>query len=154
MSKFLLYFFSKFIRNQVEFQARKSGSSVASTSAGLPNPILDPFGEDKDYPDSEVVWRNARRIDNPYSGLYKQEEVPADIASEVMSGTLTDWDRIYQNKMIPSENGQGLEILSGQIRVLHMCVTRWKKHEKEYRNKARYEQILSLAEECGYTDLL
>ena len=61
-----------FIRNQVEFQARKSGSSVASTSAGLPNPILDPFGEDKDYPDSEVVWRNARRIDNPYSGLYKQ----------------------------------------------------------------------------------
>ena len=83
-----------------------------------------------------------------------KEEVPADIASEVMSGTLTDWDRIYQNKMIPSENGQGLEILSGQIRVLHMCVTRWKKHEKEYRNKARYEQILSLAEECGYTDLL
>ena len=81
-----------------------------------------------------------------------KEEVPADIASEVMSGTLTDWDRIYQNKMIPSENGQGLEILSGQIRVLHMCVTRWKKHEKEYRNKARYEQILSLAEECGYTD--
>ena len=60
------------IRNQDDFQARKSGSSVASTSAGLPNPILDPFGEDKDYPDSEVVWRNARRIDNPYSGLYKQ----------------------------------------------------------------------------------
>ena len=71
--KFYCHFF---IQNSskisFEFQARKSGSSVASTSAGLPNPILDPFGEDKDYPDSEVVWRNARRIDNPYSGLYKQ----------------------------------------------------------------------------------
>ena len=75
--------------------------------------------------------------------------MPQDIASDVMSGKMCDWDRVYQNRMIPSENAQGLEILSGQIRVLHMCVTRWKKHEKEYRNKARKEQILSLAEECG-----
>ena len=56
-----------------------SSTSVASTSAGPPNPILDQYGDDKDFPDSEVVWENARRIDNPYNGLYFQ-------------GKLTQWD--------------------------------------------------------------
>ena len=46
----------------------------------------------------------------------------------------------------------GLEILSGQIRVLHLCVKQWKNKstEKHYRNENRREQILSLAEECGH----
>merc|ERR1711935_739403 len=58
------------VKNKV---GQKVGStSVASTSAGPPNPILDPLGDDKDFPDSEVVWENARRIDNPYNGLYFQ----------------------------------------------------------------------------------
>ena len=41
-------------------------------SAGIPNPILDPYAEDLELPDSEVAWRNARRIDNPYAGLFRQ----------------------------------------------------------------------------------
>ena len=49
----------------------------ASTSAGIPSPILDPLAEDSEYPDSEVAWRNARRIDNPYQGLFRQGIPPA-----------------------------------------------------------------------------
>jgi len=135
------------VKNKV---GQKVGStSVASTSAGPPNPILDPFGDDKDFPDSEVVWENARRIDNPYNGLYFQEEIPAEVASDVMAGRVAEWYRVYQNKMIPSENCQGLEILSGQVQVLYKCVKRFESKDKEYRNKARREQILSLADECG-----
>jgi hypothetical protein len=81
------------------------------------------------------------------------EIVPQEIASEVMGGKMSEWDRKYQNKMIPLET-LGLEILSGQIRVLHLCVKRWQKFEKDYRNESRREQILSLAEECGYRDLI
>ncbi|CBY32263.1 unnamed protein product, partial [Oikopleura dioica] len=76
----------------------------ASTSAGIPSPILDPLAEDLDYPDSEVAWRNARRIDNPYQGLFRQvplESVGQDIVAEVMNGKMTEWDRKYQNRMIP-----------------------------------------------------
>ena len=64
-----------------------SSTSVASTSAGPPNPILDPFGDDKDFPDSEVVWKNARRIDNPYNGLYFQGEF-LDVQSEILISKL------------------------------------------------------------------
>jgi hypothetical protein len=49
----------------------------ASTSAGIPSPILDPLAEDSEYPDSEGAWRNARRIDNPYQGLFRQG-IPLD----------------------------------------------------------------------------
>ena len=66
-----------------------------------------------------------------------------------MAGRVAEWYRVYQNKMIPSENCQGLEILSGQVQVLYKCVKRFESKDKEYRNKARREQILSLADECG-----
>ena len=68
-----------------------------------------------------------------------------------MGGKMAEWDRKYQNKMIPLDQ-LGLEILSGQIRVLHLCVKRWQSNEKDYRNESRKEQILSLAEECGRRD--
>lgn len=53
-------------------KSKKVASTLASTSAGIPNPILDPYAEDNEFPDSEVAWRNARRIDNPYQGLFRQ----------------------------------------------------------------------------------
>ncbi|CBY14691.1 unnamed protein product [Oikopleura dioica] len=145
---------------QKKAMSKKTGNyektCSASTSAGIPSPILDPLAEDLDYPDSEVAWRNARRIDNPYQGLFRQvplESVGQDIVAEVMNGKMTEWDRKYQNRMIPLDT-LGLEILSGQIRVLHLCVKQWKNKstEKHYRNENRREQILSLAEECGLKD--
>ena len=77
--------------------------------------------------------------------------VPQEILKEVMEGKMAEWDRKYQNKMIPVDT-LGLEILSGQLRLLHLCVRQWQKYEKEYRNESRREQIMSLAEECGHTD--
>jgi len=50
----------------------KTKKSTLATSAGIPNPILDPFAEDTDFPDSEIAWKNAKRIDNPYHGLFRQ----------------------------------------------------------------------------------
>lgn len=77
--------------------------------------------------------------------------VPQEILKEVMKGKMIDWDRNYQDKMIPVDT-LGLEILSGQLRLLHLCVQQWQKYEKSYGSEARREQIMSLAEECGYTD--
>ena len=65
-----------------------------------------------------------------------------------MAGKMGEWDRDIQNKMIPIDT-LGLEVLSGQIRVLHLCVKQWQNFKKDYRNESRREQILSLAEECG-----
>ena len=65
---------------------------------------------------------------------------------------MSEWDRKYQNKMIPMDN-LGLEIMAGHIRLLRMCVRQWQQFEKDYRNESRREQIMSLAEECGHTDL-
>lgn len=62
---------------------------------------------------------------------------------------MSEWDRDIQNKMIPIDT-LGLEVLSGQIKVLHLCVKQWQNFKKDYRNESRREQILSLAEECGH----